>query len=1339
MATTTPAPAPAPLDPKAAAIAAAVAKAMDEMNDSADTFLDKLDVVESISGKLNKVFKNISKDLNQASADLMGTTISIRDNLLASNDEYQKTIASIGTINKLLENEARIQQQITEDRNEQVRITGRLASINEIRTNLLSRRAELDVEKQSKIAEMRATTDLTKKAKLRAEIVAIGRKQLDIGNTVYGLAAEETGLLAKQSQLSTKLVGSEAKMVQSKTEAERLTALRTPLLQKQGELENAALDTAKGQLSKEAASLLNKRAALGLQMALVFLIQKGFERFQELDKAAEDFRRTTGFTIGQMEEIRKSVEKINYRFRDAGVTIEEVYKSVENLSGLFNRLSLVTNDATRDISLLSQNLGVTQEISTGVLETFMGLGGVTEKAAFDTIKLGAALSEKTGVSFKQVMEDVSKASNETINIIGAAPGKLMKAAIAARALGLDMNKIASSQRKLLDFTSSINDELELSALLGKSVSFQKARQLAFEGKTAEYTKEVLRTVRMAGNFERMNVYQREALAKASGMELKDLNKAMAVEKQRRSILYGSDETKRKQLKAQEKELEMLNKRTEAEENNIILQNQNLLRQKRMQGIMTNLKNVFESIIVALADILEPLITPIMKLLIPALKLVAVLAKTIGFFLGIIVYPIELIAYWLSEAYDAAAEFLGKFEFIAKTADWISDSTDSIGYKIGKFIVGSALLVGIWVKFGAQIREIVKLFASGLTGKIRGIGDLIKSVFKGDTWKQFFDGLAERIRGFFNKKIPVEVSPTTPSTPPTGTPPPGAPTPPGTPPPGTPPPGAPTPPPGVPTPPPGTPTPPPGSPPTVPTPPPGAPTINQSLGERIKSFLKNLSEGLAFMKGQDVKDGAKNFRTAATAFIAMIPGYPGARLTQRLDGPAIKTALEGIANGLITMGNAQVKTGASNLISAAVGFTAMIIGYMGAKLTQKLDGTQLSNALTGLATGLKAMGDMTVKLGASNLISATFGLISMIIGYKGAKRIETVDGPKFLTGMSGIASGLTQMAGVRISAGAGNLVLASLGLVAILPGLVAVGIISALGPGTEAGFKALANGIGHMGNTSVLRGVLGIALLGVSIIPFAYAMKMFADTDWKAVEEGFSALVLFGAVAAIFGVGIKLIALGAASIALISLALSGFGAALAAVAWGAEKLAAAIPKIIDPIKNLAQLDLSKAAKGISEMSFALAKFGGGAAVAGIGSFVGKFLGGDPIKKMEKLAMLGPGLQTTAQALNNISSSLATLAVADQFARSIDTIVVSLEKMKEAIDDISMIKLAALAAISAATAPARTGETVTNTQTPLMAGNGIPEKLDAIYNALVNGNVAVYMDGVKVSKTLANASA
>lgn len=492
------------------------------------------------------------------------------------------------------------------------------------------------------------------------------------------------------------------------------------------------------------------------------LIKAGIDRFVELDAAAEKFRRDTGFSNTQMVELRKNAESINVEFRDMGVGINEVYAAAKALTDVFGRTSLISREAMQNVSLLAANLNVAVEDSANVLSTFQGLGGASQEAAMNVLKVGAGFSEKTGVPFSLVMKDIANAAGDTLSLIGANPTALMKSAIAARALGSDLNKLVSSQRKLLDFTTSMNDELTLSALIGKNISFQEARRLSLVGKTEDAARATLDIVKAAGDFESMNFIQREQLAKAAGMELKDLTKMLAVDKQRTEIENGSDMAARKRLREQTATLKLLAEQNDLTKQGLLDSNENAIRQQKMQGIMNKLKNTMESIVVSIADILEPVITPLATTIVPIFKFLAgILKVTVIPSFKLLVFPIQKIGEllgWISEKTEAWANSINPITDIVKS---ISKALDTPIGQVGKFLVGGGLLYALFagkLGFGAVKKGILStffMFKNGLA-KIPGIGGLgggasavekVGDIAKSAKSSNFGEGIGKSIASF----------------------------------------------------------------------------------------------------------------------------------------------------------------------------------------------------------------------------------------------------------------------------------------------------------------------------------------------------------------------------------------------------------------------------------------------------------------------------------------------------------------------------------------------------------------------------------------------------------------
>jgi hypothetical protein len=102
------------------------------------------------------------------------------------------------------------------------------------------------------------------------------------------------------------------------------------------------------------------------------------------------------------------------------------------------------------------------------------------------------------------------------------PEILAEAATEARALGLSLAQVDAIAGSLLDFESSIENELAFQMLTGKEINLDKARQLALDNDLAGLSKEIGENAGITEAYSTGNRIQQEAAAKALGMSREDL-------------------------------------------------------------------------------------------------------------------------------------------------------------------------------------------------------------------------------------------------------------------------------------------------------------------------------------------------------------------------------------------------------------------------------------------------------------------------------------------------------------------------------------------------------------------------------------------------------------------------------------------------------------------------------------------------------------------------------------------------------------------------------------------------------------------------------------------------
>lgn len=411
--------------------------------------------------------------------------------------------------------------------------------------------------------------------------------------------------------------------------------------------------------------------------AMVIIFGDAYDRFVKLDAAARQFRENTGLVRGQMVEIEKAALNVNQELITQGITIEKSYAAAQALVESFSNAQTVTQNQIRAVSQLNANLGVTEDAAAGFLQKMESVGGLTEQQSIGMAGLASNAAKAAGVPINKVMKDVANASGETLAMMRGNVRQMTLAAIQANRLGVDLQKSANSAKQLLSFTESVDAEMEASVLLGKNLNLNLARQLSFQGDIAGAQAETLKQVKSMGDFNKMNMFQQEALAKAAGYTVDELSK-MIKNEERLSKL------KPEQLKAYESATKALKEQKEET-------GEQILQQAQMQSAMQQLGNTFIAFKQILADILTPIVNVAVKILIPVLKMV--LAA-----FNLILVPVKILAKGIEAAFEPFEPVLQMasdlFDLINAGLEKVVQGATDFGKIIIKLIPGWWLLMNV---------------------------------------------------------------------------------------------------------------------------------------------------------------------------------------------------------------------------------------------------------------------------------------------------------------------------------------------------------------------------------------------------------------------------------------------------------------------------------------------------------------------------------------------------------------------------------------------------------------------------------------------------------------------
>ena len=376
---------------------------------------------------------------------------------------------------------------------------------------------------------------------------------------------------------------------------------------------------------------------------------------------------------------------------------------------------------------------------------------------------------------------------------------------------------------------------------------------------------------------------------------------------------------------------------------------------------------------------------------------------------------------------------------------------------------------------------------------------------------------------------------------------------------------------------------------------------------LASALKNLLSGKSFTTGI--------FTKIKEAFTGM--GKAGGGILDTLKEKVAKIFTKPKGGGPIEDLEEKIKEKAGDKVEDLVEGSNEIKPEVPQPAEPKSSGQKIKEFLTNLAAGLKEMASIEVTKGALNLIPASIGLIAFIPGYFGARLIQSLDGEKLQAGLTALATGLKEMGTGKVFLGSLALVTASIGLIAFMPGYFGAKLVEKLdGEKLKAGLEGLGTGLSAMGTGKVFLGSLALVTASIGLIAFMpgyFGAKLVEKLDGEKLKAGLGGLAT----------GVS--AMGTGRVLLGSVALITAGAGLLLLTLGAPGM-----MVASSLGASAGIGLSALSVGLSTMSGTL--LGGAALIVAGAGFVAMTLGALGMGAVALLgAPAGAGLSALAVGL------------------------------------------------------------------------------------------------------------
>ena len=307
-------------------------------------------------------------------------------------------------------------------------------------------------------------------------------------------------------------------------------------------------------------------------------------------KTAKSFNETKQEAAATAFNFQKAETNMNFLTGRLGKGLE-LARGFADATGIMSKNTEVFNS---DLDTLNQKFGLSTEQTQDLAKNLLASGQNTKEFAKEALGAAEALEMQNGINVQSqaIMSDIAGASAAFKVNSGNSAKALGSAAAQARKVGLSLSQVEGISSSLLDFETSIENEMTAQLMTGKAMNLDQARQAALTGDLATVAQEVAKQEAVQEAFATKNVLAQEAVAKALGMSRDDLAKMYTDQKALEAAGFSSADAREKEFQRLEKihgtqkALKMI-----GDEQFTTMKN-NISFQDKMNNLVENLKSIF---------------------------------------------------------------------------------------------------------------------------------------------------------------------------------------------------------------------------------------------------------------------------------------------------------------------------------------------------------------------------------------------------------------------------------------------------------------------------------------------------------------------------------------------------------------------------------------------------------------------------------------------------------------------------------------------------------------------------------------------------------------------------
>ena len=240
-----------------------------------------------------------------------------------------------------------------------------------------------------------------------------------------------------------------------------------------------------------------------------------------LVKEANSLSQEFGGGVKANIKISAELKKQTLLAKQFALSAEQVRSSFDAIANTFGDVSVASAQFAVDLARVSRNTGVSAENVANLVSLFNPLTNNSRQLSLDLVESVSALAQAQGVASGVLIDELASNADLFASFIGKGERNLIKAAAAAKKVGVEFGGIVELGDGLLDITERINKEQTLSTILGKQISLERFTALNAAGDTVAAQEELARLLR---NTADLSPQLRRLFASELGLGVADIQR-----------------------------------------------------------------------------------------------------------------------------------------------------------------------------------------------------------------------------------------------------------------------------------------------------------------------------------------------------------------------------------------------------------------------------------------------------------------------------------------------------------------------------------------------------------------------------------------------------------------------------------------------------------------------------------------------------------------------------------------------------------------------------------------------------------------------------------------------